>query len=322
LVRLFDKEQGAEVVQGAGGALVVLNDPGDTWGHDIAAWHDEAGRFGAATFTITENGPAQVALRVESRWQHSTARQEFTLYRDCPRIDVTLTVDWHEKHQMLKLSVPVAVQNGTLTYDAPYSAIVREANGHEDPGQTWIDLTGTRPENAVPYGLSLLNDSKYGFDCLGNDLRMTLLRSPIYCFHDPAQVEAGREYLYMDQGPQTIRYALLPHAGDWRDADTVRQAYALNNPFEPLFQYPHQGEWGASGALLTVEPANVIATVLKGAEEGGDLILRLFETQGRVAQARVSLAGGRTFETLLTAWELKTLRLMPDGSVRETDLLE
>ncbi len=322
LSRLYDKENNVEVLSGAGCALVVLNDPGDTWGHDIASWRDEAGRFGEATFKIVENGPAWVTLRVESRRQHSTARQEFTLYRDNPRIDVTLTVDWHEKHKMLKLSVPVAVQNGTLTYDAPYSTIVREANGNEDPGQTWIDLTGTLPGRTTPYGISLLNDSKYGFDCLGSDLRMTLLRSPIYCFHDPAKVEAGREYLYMDQGPQTIRYALLPHTGDWREGDTVRQAHALNNPLETVFQYPHPGAWGASGALLTVTPANVIAAAVKGAEEGEDVILRLFETQGRAAEAQVSLPGGRTFTTPMAAWELKTLRLTPDGAAREVNLLE
>src|SRR5262249_18478719 len=148
-----------------------------TWGHDIATWRDEIGQFGEAEFKIVESGLARVTLRVDSRWWSSTSRQEFTLHRETPRIDVTLTLDWHEKHQMLKLSVPVAVENGALTYDAPYSAIVREADGKEDPGQTWIDLSGgiyAGGAEPTPYGVSLLNDSKYGFDCLENDLRMTL----------------------------------------------------------------------------------------------------------------------------------------------------
>lgn len=322
LTRLFDKVQQVEVLNGPGCALVALNDPGDTWGHDIASWREEIGRFGQARFSVVEQGSTRAVLRVETAWQNSTARQDFTLYRDTPRIDVTLVMDWHERHQMVKLSVPVAVRHGTLTYETAYAVITREANGLEDPAQSWVDLSGTLGASRLPYGVSLLNDCKYGFDCLGTDLRMTLLRSPIYCFHDPAKPEPSREYQFIDQGSQTIRYALLPHAGDWREGDAVRQAHALNNPFAFVFQYPHTGEWGKRRALLTVEPRNVTVAALKGAEGGDDIILRLFETEGTAASARVTLPDGRTVETALGAWELQTLRLTPQGSVLAVNLLE
>lgn len=319
---LTDKTARVETLRGDGCALLVMHDPGDTWGHDIAQWRDEAGRFGEAEFAIREDGPSRVTLRVTSRFGQSTATQAFTLTRDNPRIDVTLTVDWHEQHRFLKLSIPTAIQNGTLTYDAPYSVIVRSTDGKEEPGQNWLDLTGTLPGSDAPYGFSLLNDSKYGFDCLENDLRMSLLRSPIFCFHDPAKPEEGQEYLFMDQGPQTIRYALLPHTGSWQETGTVRQAHALNNPLETLFQYPHRGEWGASGTLLSVEPNHVIAAALKGAEEGNAFILRLFETQGTAAQARITLPGGQRLTVPLRAFELKTLRLGTEGNLQEVSLLE
>jgi alpha-mannosidase len=347
LIRLYDKEAAVEALAGPACALRVMDDPGDTWGHDIAAWRDEVGVFGEPVFAIVEDGPTRITLRVTTRWQDSTARQEFTLYRTCPRIDVTLHLDWREKHKMLKLSVPVAVQEGTLTYDAPYSTSVREANGQEDPGQTWIDLTGTAKTaegRDVEYGVSLLNDGKFGFDCLGNDLRMSLLRSPIYCFHDPAKIEPGREYLYMDQGAHTLRYALLPHYGSWQQGGTVQEAYALNNPLETVFQYPHDGEWEPSGALLTVTPPTVMATALKVAEDGDDLILRLFETTGQPGDtaARMEFPGTfqttlephepktlrsvayhqRTIEVQLKPHELKTLRCSKTGESREVNLLE
>ncbi|HLV80428.1 MAG TPA: glycoside hydrolase family 38 C-terminal domain-containing protein, partial [Chthonomonadaceae bacterium] len=325
LTRHYDKVHDVETLSGPACVLRVMKDPGDTWGHNIASWREEVGQFGSAQLKIIENGPALVTLRIETRWQSSTARQEFTLYRHSPRIDVALTIDWHERHKMLKLSVPVAIQQGTLTYDAPYSAIIREANGLEDPGQAWMDLSGTAATGSGAsraYGVSLLNDSKYGFDCLGSDLRMSLLRSPIFCFHDPAQVEAGRDYLYMDQGPQTLHYSLLPHTGDWREGDSARQAHALNNPLQTLFQYPHPGDWGPSGSLLEVAPSHVIAAALKGAEDGPDIILRLFESQGRPTPATVTLPGNRRFEIPMAAWELKTLRISSSGAIREVNLLE
>ncbi|HKE10382.1 MAG TPA: glycoside hydrolase family 38 C-terminal domain-containing protein, partial [Myxococcota bacterium] len=324
LVRLLDKVHGVEVLR-APCSLLVLEDPGDTWGHDIPSWRNEIGRFASATVHPPEGGLAQITLRIDSKWKSSTTRQEFTLHRDNPRIDVVVQMDWHEKHEMVKLSVPTGVTRGTLTFDAPYSTIVREAGGLEEPGQAWIDLSGfatTTAGRELPYGISLLNDGKFGFDCLGSDLRMSLLRSPIYCFHNPARTEPDGEYLYTDQGLQTIRYALLPHGAGWREAGTVREAHALNNPFVGVFQYPHRGEWGASRSLMSVDPPSVTACVLKGAEDGTALVLRLFETHGRPCEATIALVGKPPMKTRMGAWELKTLRLEGDGGVREVDLLE
>jgi alpha-mannosidase len=318
--RLIDRATGLDVVSGPACALLVMDDPGDTWGHDIASWRDEVGRFVDAKLRIVDQGPACVTMAVDTSWQKSTARQEFTLYRDTPRIDVRLTLDWREHYRMLKLSVPAAVHDGVLTYEAPYSAITREANGLEDPGQTWIDLSGTL--EGAPYGLSLLNDCKFGFDCLGSDMRMSIVRSPIYCFHDPTKPEAGKEYEFMDQGCQIVHYSLLPHSGDWREGGTVRQAQALNNPLQSLFQYAHRGARGRSGSLLTVSPANVVVAVLKGAEDGDDLIVRLLETEGAASDAALSLPEGRTHTVKMGPWELKTLRLSRTGGLREVNLLE
>jgi len=325
LVRLYDKRHGVEVLSGAACSLLVLDDPGDTWGHDIHSFRNEIGRFASATVRAPEIGPVRATLRVDSKWRASTARQEFTLHRDIPRIDVLLHIDWHERHQMVKLSVPVALERGVLTYDAPYSTIVREANGREEPGQTWIDLSGwatSLEQRLIPYGVSLLNDGKYGFDCLGSDLRMSLLRSPIYCFHAPARAEPGQEYRYMDQGEQTLRYALLPHASGWQEAGTAREGQALNNPLVSVFQYPHAGHWGPSRALLSVDPPNVMVGALKAAEDGDALILRLFEGHGSPAEATVQLAGAPPFRVPMRPWELKTLRLERGREILEVSLLE
>jgi len=325
VTRILDKRHGVEVLRAPGCELVVLDDPGDTWGHGIGAWRSELGRFRSAEIRRLEDGPARATLRVDTRWRRSTARQEISLHRESPRIDVALTIDWQERHQMLKLSVPVAVAGGTLSFDAPYSVIERPMTGGEEPGQAWIDLTGaatTASGTELRYGVSLLNDAKFGFDCKGGDLRMTLLRSPIYCFHEPAEVSPDQEYRFLDQGTQSLRYALLPHAGGWEEAGTAREAHALNNPFVDVFQYPHAGDWGPRGALLSVDPPAVIASVLKGAEEGDALVLRLFESEGTAVRATIRLPGGLRFETPLGAFELKTLRLERDGRVRETDLLE
>ena len=152
--RLIDRKTGRNLLSGPACALLVIDDPGDTWGHDIASWRDEIGRFGNPKFR--PDRPGRLARHAGSRHEleqldgtagvHALSR--FAAHRR------RLTVDWHEHYRMLKLSVPTAVQSGVLTYDAPYSTITREANGQEDPGQTWIDLSGT--VGGAPYGMSLL----------------------------------------------------------------------------------------------------------------------------------------------------------------------
>lgn len=324
LIRLEDKETGAVVINAPACVPVVIDDPSDTWAHGWLRFEDEAGRFGDARFTVVESGPARATLRVEQRWGASTVTQEFSLPREGRRIDIRLTIDWHEQHKMLKYSVPAALAGASLTSEVPGGTLARRNEGEEDPCYRWVDLTGTAaaPNGRIPYGLALLNDSKYGYSCRGTDLRLSLLRSPIACFHDPAKVEPGVEYQFLDQGRQVVRLALVPHAGPWQEAGLAAEADALHHPPVQVFQYPHAGAWPARGALFAVSPENVSVLALKGAEEGPGLILRLFETTGRPAEAQVTL-GDWVFPVTLGAHEIKTLRLHPQAKrVHEVNLLE
>ena len=115
--------------------------------------------------------------------------QEFTLYRGLDVIEVRVTVDWHEQFKALALSFPVDLRFFKATYEIPYGQIERPADGEEEPGQSWIDLSGEARAAGVPYGLSLLNDGKYSFSVTDRDMRMTVLRSPIYAHHDPTVPE-------------------------------------------------------------------------------------------------------------------------------------
>ena len=112
--------------------------------------------------------------------------------------------------RLLKLRVGTALSDVVATYEIPYGEIGRAPNGHEEPGQQWLDVSGTLP-NGRRGGLSVLNDAKYGFDVLAGTVGITAVRSPIYAWHDPGGA-GGRtpSKRYQDQGHQRFRYALLP----------------------------------------------------------------------------------------------------------------
>jgi len=327
---LWDREHGVEVCAGRSNLPLVIRDSSDTWSHGVDAFRDEIGFFHAnGHIEVIEQGPVRAAIQVRSRFGDSTIVQDVRLYAGLRRVEVEIVLDWHEKHRMLKVSFPTRIEDPVGTYEIPYGTLVRPTHGEEEPGQRWMDVTGTIRDTQgaeMPYGVGLLNDSKYGFDIKDSELRMTVLRSPIYAFHGPRKVEPGVVYVYTDQGKQMVRYAVLPHRGDWRDGDIVRAGHAFNHPFIVVRTEPHPGDWTPEGSFLQIDPENVVGTVLKKAEDSDDLILRFYETAGRDTMARVRLPlHGFSFETRLGHHEIKTLKLGmgPEGpSCCEVNMLE
>jgi alpha-mannosidase len=268
LERLYDKRFDREVLEaGQRGNLLQLFQDGPV---NEAAWNIEAtyekreyAWEGETTVEITESGPVRARARVTRRHRETILEQDVCLYHNLPRIDFVTRVDWRERQTVLKAAFPLAVRAYHATYEVQFGAYERPTHRNtswdeekfEVCAQRWADLS------EGGYGVSLLNDCKYGYDCHGSLLRLTLLRGTEY--PDPRA----------DLGVHEFTYSLLPHAGDWRDGDTVREAYGLN---VPLVARPGEGE---TISYVTVEgPA--ILEALKPAEDGDGVIMRLYEPNG------------------------------------------
>jgi len=211
------------------------------------------------------------------------------------------------------------VEDAHVTFEAPYGHLEREPNGREDPGQTWVDVSGGGR------GLAVINDAKSGYDVLGSDLGISAVRSPVWAWHDPRELEPGGEFEYMDQGRQRFRIRLVPHAGDWRAANVVRLAAELNQPAYAMFESFHDGPLAPQASYADGGEGSVVLTVLKAAQAGGGYVLRGYESAGRDAHATVALPLlGRTLELDFGANEIKTVFVPrdPDEPARETNLLE
>ena len=323
IASLFDKRHGVEVFAGPAARAVVIDDPSDTWSHNVFRFQDEIGQFTATSVRLVESGPVLATVRVKSAFGASTLTQDFTLYDDLPQIDVRVTVDWREKHKMLKLRFTVNQIFMRAVYEIPYGHIEREATGDEEPGQSWLDVSGTVRETGETYGLSLLNDGKYSFDVNVRDIGLTVLRSPVYAHHIPTQPQPDRDYSYIDQGMQTFTYSLLPHAGSWETAGTVRRAAELNQRPIALLGTYHDGSLPQSRATVEVTPENIVVGAVKLAEDNDDLIVRCYESS-RVATEAELRVGERVIPLSFGACEIKTIRVPRDDSqpVMETNLLE
>ena len=206
---------------------------------------------------LIENGPVRSRVRVKYNYAqkgrpNSTFIVEISLCQKIPLIQFKLHVDWHAEHRLAKVAFPLSVRSDFTTYEIPYGFITRrnpdsknatpaERAKYEVPGQKWIDHTSEDGK----YGVSLLNDCKYGFDAADDTIRMTLLRSAGYPIRLRAAfglpVDEKALSLLTDQGEHDIAYALYPHRSDFKQALTAKKAYEFNYPLIPTLTSNHEG---------------------------------------------------------------------------------
>lgn len=321
---LFDKKVNNELLLKPA-RPVVLEDKSDTWSHNVFHFNKEIGDFKATSVRRVEHGPVKSVVRVTSEYGKSTLIQDFVMYRDLDYIDVKVTVDWREHFKMLKLVFPMNFIFTKQTYEIPYGFKEREHNGEEEPGQSWIDMTGILKEGGTPYGVSLINDAKYSYSIMNKELAITVLRSPIYAHHDPLVPEENGHYTFIDQGIQTFNYRILPHEGSWETSGVVKRAWELNQRPTVLIETYHEGPLPQSDSYLSIDADNVIVGAVKKAEDNDDLIIRAYETNRIATKTIIRLPKlGREIEASFGPCEIKTFRVPTDSSqpVTETNLLE
>ena len=297
ITSLFDKKTNFETLaSGAcGNQLQFFKDTPK----DYDAWNVDPGTLDVAPMVIDHADSvellktAEPSIRVTRHWQSSKFVQTFSLGAEGDVVNVENEFDWHEAHVLLKAAFPVAAKSDFATYEIPYGTIDRpttrnnswEKAQFEVPAMRWADLGDGK------HGLSIINDTKYGYDAVGNLLRLTLLRSPKW-----PDAEA-------DMGHQHFQYAIYPHAGTWKDAMTVRHGYEYNYPLTAVATTAHAGSLPAEHSFASVTPENVVLTAVKKAEDAKGLIFRVYEWAGKDATVEFHVPPGAKSATLTNLME-------------------
>lgn len=230
---------------------------------------------GPAKIRIVEDGPVRVTLEVERETEGSRFIQRISLNAAtmADRVEVDCRIDWQTRETSLKAAFPFAIANPIATYDDHLGVVQRGNNDplkYEVPQHFWFDLTDTQGD----YGVAVLNDSKYGSDKPDDHtMRLTLLYTP--GTNGSFDFQATQDF-----GHHEIRYAVLPHAGDWREANVSHAAAAFNQPLQVYTSTAHDGVLGKTFSLLQIDSAQVAVMAIKKAEDSDELILRLEELNG------------------------------------------
>lgn len=275
-----DKTTGRQILTGKGNLMTISHDKPI---HE-SAWNmefDYQMKFwelrDAESVEVVEASPLRGAVRVVRKFHESTITQDIILEKDKPTLDFDTTVDWHEREKVLKAEFPVDIRNrnasceiahGAAEYPTHYNTCYDQAK-FEFCAHKWADLS------EGGYGASIINDCKYGYNVHDNMMKITLLRGPI-C-PDPMG----------DLGMHHFRYSFYPHAGTWRDADTVRLGFEENVRLEGEFIGGTGGnDVGHTYAKLDGE--SVILDAVKPAQDGRGYIVRMYESETRHCTVKAS----------------------------------
>jgi alpha-mannosidase len=348
IASIYDKENNKEVVEAGQqfNKLQFLVDTPREWEawnidyDDMTATPTEANTV-SEPVKLVENGPTKATFKVSkvSPSKLSTIDEYITLYNNTNRIDVQLKINWNEKQKMLKVAFPMSIHPENVTYDIAYATISRPAKDaqgmFEVEGYKFADMSKDG------YGVSVLSDSKDGWDCPNGVLRLSLLRSP-------TDNRGGAT----DIGNRDIKYSFYPHSGDWKTADVEIKGYEYNYPITAYAATNHEGDLASTSsfAKVTSEDNNAIMPVFKKAEtraidaknredRSNSYIVRLVETEGKdntdvsvalpasvtdvkevnliediVSGSAAPTVSGKSFTTTLNKYEIKTFLVKFDSS--------
>ena len=279
LASVYDKRAAREILADRGNQLwAYVDKPRDWDAWDVEEDYPRRGQEVIATggFDATERGPHRAAIRIVRRFRNSEIVQTVRLWSNSARLEFKTDINWHDRRILLKARFPLAIRSDHATFDCAHGVIRRPTHRNTSWEQARFEVAAHRFADLSEhgYGAALLNDGKYGYHAIGNELGLSLLRSPVY--PDP----------FADEGRHSFTYALYPHRGDWLSGGVLAEAEDLN---QPLLCYPAQADAPSAWTAVTVDGLHLGVSAFKTAEDGGALILRTYEPAGARGQVQVSL---------------------------------
>ena len=252
------------------------------------------------------DGAVSTKLRTVKKLGDSTITQTFTVYADLPRIDVQCEVDWNSPHTFLRVHFPTSVRTDHATYDIQFGSIRRENNRNtswqfakfEVCGHKWADITDGG------CGLAVLSESKYGWNCNGGELGLSLLRSPT----DPDPLA--------DRHIHSFTYSIFPHSGDFAAGGVVPQSYMLNCPvISAKVSANPSGALPECFSLVSADKANIVIGAVKRAEDDDSLVVRINEEHNSLTNTCLTFARPIASAELISLTEHESYGAVPfDGN--------
>lgn len=289
ITSIYDKECKREVINGKANVLRCYEDfPRDFDNWEITNYYkDKFEDINSVDSVENISGNGFGGFEIVRSYNNSKVIQRVIVYSKSRRIDFETNIDWHENHKVLKAIFPVDIYSNKATYEIQFGNVERsthentswDAAQFEVCAQKWIDVS----ENG--YGVSILNDCKYGHAVSGNEMSITLLKCGTY----PNPVA--------DEGEHKFTYSLYPHKDGFAEGGTINEAYLLNRPMQAV-KCLGEGNLPEKYSLVSCDSDNIIIETVKQSENGKGIIVRLYDAWG-----------GKSMPTLNFGFGIKKIHL-------------
>ena len=243
-------------------------------------------------------GPVVSEFSVAHPFANGSFATRVRLYAGLRRLDIQTELVNNEKYVRYQALFPTSIQNGRNVVEIPFGAVERPP-GIEFPAQHWVDYSDGRR------GVALLNFGLPGNLVTDGTLMVSLLRSHnlgAYGYGGGYEPGMSAETGFELGQHRSFHYAIVPHSGDWRQAEVYRSGLEFNHPLVVHKAALHAGTLPNRWGLLEISAPNVVLTAFKPGPSG-TTILRVYEAVGK-ATAGVKL---KVNAKIVTAHEVNLL---------------
>jgi alpha-mannosidase len=311
---------------------IVVEDDGDSWGADRWQYRNEAGRFALVpgSSAVLHDGPIRRSTESGFAWNNSAITIRTTTYPSWPVAEYSIQVHWKEKRKRLKLALAPEFAIEHAYCEVPGGAIGRPTDGQEHVHGRWCILSGTKDGQQSAF--AIITSGQHGFDVTGTEIRLSVLRSAAYCHEQGFPLTDPPSRKYMDQGMHEFKVLVVRGTleelkrtvtglADWLAAPPAVYAHLPIGSAQRT-NGTSSDEVNASEYIHISEP-NIRLTACKRSADRRDLVLRLHEASGSACTAVVTLVKpAKKVRLTFAPFEIKTLRVQPNGTCREVHLVE
>lgn len=282
IISLFDKRANREIIKEGQCAnqLQLFEDRPyeyDAW--DIIEWYKHKQyNVDSVSQIIPYKDEVSGGFIIKREYNKSVFEQKIMLYDKIDRIDFELNAEWHEEYLLLKTAFPFDINTDKATYEIQFGNIERPTHTNtswekakfEVCGHKWADIS------EGGFGVSIINDCKYGFSADSSEIKLSLLKASRY----PSEA--------VDMGYHEMRYSIYPHIGNYREAGVVKEALQFNNRLMVTQVENNTGKLPAEYSMLKCDSPNVVVETVKMAEYGDEIIVRMYEAHNCACEAEIS----------------------------------
>ncbi len=345
---LFDKVKKVEVFKTDkffGGEVIQLEAPTVAWENQEPVTMNDFDKTSLHEFKTVRavESPLRYIVEKEAEMKYFTLCERFILNKHSRELIIEADVlNWTgEKSRELRIVFPVNMDKSfEATYDVPFGRVEMNRDNVDYsylPDNYECQFVADRyGRNDLPFREAInwvdVSSGNYkGNGCLfASDMTVHQFRDetadpvdyPVVqhvLLSTRASFGWNPKYSFTQEGSHHYRMAIFPHDGNWRFA--FKEGLAFNNPLTAVSGKAADSAakeiLPVSGSFLKTEPANIVVSTMKKAEDGDGTVIRFYETEGRYTKAGIS--GFKPFTkvwlTDMLEYNLNELPVSADGSL-------